>query len=265
MFDLSLLGFVLSGCAIWLVWISYRIYSYFSDNKVDEHLQMMLDKEKEDDTVITIGHYDSSSKSIIKSLTSDNNNHISADTFEKVSKRLNKIKEKYGPTKEITLYLHTPGGSLFYSQLIAHLLYNWKGKKNAHVIGYSASGGTLIALACDLIYLNDDSVLGPIDPQMSLPDKFTCSLIRCEEIFYSMKGLDSRNDLTMEKMEVHLLEAETRKIMGAYRNFLLRILSQHYEPGLARQIMDFFLSDRSHDQPIYREECEEIGLHVVKV
>jgi len=265
MFEFSLSGVFTALGVSWSIYLTYRMMTYFSSVEVDDRLKGIRAKEKEDDTIICIGHHDSGTKSLIKTLASDNNDHISGDTYEKFSKRLDDIREKYGEEKDITLYLHTPGGSLFYSQLIAHLLHNWKGRKTAHVIGYSASGGTLIALTCDQIYMNDDSVLGPIDPQDPSGIDFkkkTYSLAHAEEIF-DENSKEVIDEMDLDQLNILLIQKETEKTMKAFRNFLERILSTRY-PEKYLGIINFFLSDRSHGQPIYSEECENIGLNVVR-
>lgn len=281
MLDLSLSGIFTALGVSWSIYLTYQVMKYFSSTEIDDRLKGIRDKEKEDDTIICIGHHDSGTRSLIKTLAADNNDHISGDTYENISKRLTDIREKYNEDKDISIYLHTPGGSLFYSQLIAHLLHNWKGKKTAHVIGYSASGGTLIALTCDQIYMNEDSVLGPIDPQDPTGidySKKTYSLAHCEEIFAELEknNIDRKNEGQnededenkndvgdMEKLNILLIKKETEKTMGAFRKFLERILSTRY-PQKYSEIINFFLSDRSHGQPIYSEECENIGLNVIR-
>ncbi len=50
---------------------------------------------------------------------------------------------------------------------IALALKRHPGKKIVVVPHYAMSGGTLIALAADEIWMDPDAVLGPVDPQIS--------------------------------------------------------------------------------------------------
>lgn len=116
-------------------------------------------------TNILIGHQ-GGAKSVVKSLIDEDDKSINESTFNKVDRRFREIKEKFGPEAEVHLHLRTPGGELFFAMLIAHIVNDWKGKVVAHIHSYSASGGTIIALACAEVHMDSLSVLGPIDPQV---------------------------------------------------------------------------------------------------
>src|SRR5882672_3608515 len=66
----------------------------------------------------------------------------------------------------IDLILHTPGGLVLAAEQIAHAVQRHKAKVTVFVPHYAMSGGTLIALAADEIVLDDNAVLGPVDPQL---------------------------------------------------------------------------------------------------
>jgi ClpP class serine protease len=66
----------------------------------------------------------------------------------------------------IDLIIHTPGGLVLAASQIAHALKKHPGKVTVFVPHYAMSGGTLIALAADEIVLDDNAVLGPVDPQI---------------------------------------------------------------------------------------------------
>jgi len=70
------------------------------------------------------------------------------------------------PDKPIALVLHTPGGLVLAAAQIAMALKRHPGRKTVIVPHYAMSGGTLIALAADEIYMDPDAVLGPLDPQL---------------------------------------------------------------------------------------------------
>lgn len=66
----------------------------------------------------------------------------------------------------IDLIIHTPGGLVLAAEQIANALRKHKGKVTVFVPHYAMSGGTLIALAADEIVMDENAVLGPIDPQL---------------------------------------------------------------------------------------------------
>lgn len=74
---------------------------------------------------------------------------------------------RYTPdTMPIDLILHTPGGLVLAAEQIARALKKHPAKVTVIIPHYAMSGGTLIALAADEIMLDENAVLGPIDPQV---------------------------------------------------------------------------------------------------
>ena len=67
----------------------------------------------------------------------------------------------------IDLILHTPGGLVLATEMIASALKKHPAKVTAIVPFYAMSGGTMIALAADEIVMEEFSVLGPLDPQIN--------------------------------------------------------------------------------------------------
>jgi ClpP class serine protease len=66
----------------------------------------------------------------------------------------------------IDLILHTPGGLVLAAEQIAHGLCRHAGKVTVFVPHYAMSGGTLLALAANEIVMDENAVLGPVDPQL---------------------------------------------------------------------------------------------------
>lgn len=106
---------------------------------------------------------------VIKHTNSDlfSQSMIGRDTMEKIQEALLKMNGK-----PIDLILYTPGGEIFSASYISRMLRNYPGKIRSIIPTYSMSGGTLLALSTDEIYMNDYSSLGPIDPQLGNLFKF---------------------------------------------------------------------------------------------
>jgi len=66
----------------------------------------------------------------------------------------------------IDIILHTPGGLVLAAEQIEHAIRKHKGKVTVFVPHYAMSGGTFIALAADEIVMEENAVLGPVDPQI---------------------------------------------------------------------------------------------------
>jgi ClpP class serine protease len=71
------------------------------------------------------------------------------------------------PDMAIDLVLHTPGGLVLAAEQIAFALKRRQGKVTVFVPHYAMSGGCLLALAADEIVMDQNAVLGPVDPQRS--------------------------------------------------------------------------------------------------
>ncbi len=64
------------------------------------------------------------------------------------------------------LILHTPGGLVLAAEQIALALKKHKAPVRIIVPHYAMSGGTLLALSADEIIMDENAVLGPVDPQL---------------------------------------------------------------------------------------------------
>ena len=64
------------------------------------------------------------------------------------------------------IILHTPGGQIFYAQILSKIIKNYKSEVRAIIPFYAMSGGTMLALSCNKIVMGDFACLGPVDPQI---------------------------------------------------------------------------------------------------
>ena len=92
---------------------------------------------------------------------------IDQNTLMKVSKAM----QEFGG-KPFDLFIHSPGGDVFASFFISRLFKEYPGQIRTFVPIYSMSGGTILALSGDEIYMNSTSCLGPVDPQLGNLFKF---------------------------------------------------------------------------------------------
>lgn len=72
-------------------------------------------------------------------------------------------------SENLDFILHTPGGDLQATKMIINALRCKYKHIRAFVPNTAMSAGTMMALACDEIWLSNSSNLGPIDPQLLLP------------------------------------------------------------------------------------------------
>jgi len=70
------------------------------------------------------------------------------------------------PEMPIDFIVHTPGGLILSSEQIAMALQRHRGKVTIFVPHYAMSGGTLLCLAADEVAMDENAVLGPVDPRI---------------------------------------------------------------------------------------------------
>lgn len=155
------------------------------------------------------------------------------------------------PDMPIDLILHTPGGLVLAAEQIAKALCRHPAKITVFVPHYAMSGGTLIALAADEIVMDENAVLGPVDPQIG--QQPAASILSVLE----QKSLDHINDDTL------ILADIARKAIRQVEDTLYEIIVTHAEPEKARALAEVLASGRwTHDYPISVEEARGLGLPI---
>jgi ClpP class serine protease len=155
------------------------------------------------------------------------------------------------PQVPIDLILHTPGGLVLASAQIANALSRHPGKVTVFVPHYAMSGGTLLALAADEIVMDDNAVLGPVDPQIG---QFPAvSILQVLE----QKDPNKIDDETM------ILADVSRKAIAQVKETIRKIACCHYTPQEAERIAEELASGQwTHDYPIDVEKAKSLGLTI---
>ena len=153
----------------------------------------------------------------------------------------------------IDLILHTPGGLVLAAEQIAHALCRHKAKVTVFVPHYAMSGGTLIALAANEIVMDENAVLGPVDPQLG------------ERPAASVLSAVAQKDPNEVDDEWLMLADIAHKSLAQVRRTVCEILS--HKPGLdvakAEELADLLASGTwTHDYPITVEEAQAMGLPI---
>ena len=152
----------------------------------------------------------------------------------------------------IDLILHTPGGLVLAAEQIAQALVRHKGKVTVFVPHYAMSGGTLIALAADEIVMDENAVLGPVDPQIGQYP--VASLLRVVR----EKPIAEIDDQTLVFADIG------EKALKQVRSTVIEVLSAN---GMGREeaepLADALTCGQwTHDYPIAVEEAKALGLPV---
>lgn len=151
----------------------------------------------------------------------------------------------------IDMVLHTPGGLVLASEQIAHALEKHPSKVTVFIPHYAMSGGTMIALAADEIVLDENAVMGPVDPQLG--EYPAASILKAVE----EKNKDELDDKTL------ILADIARKAMVQVREFVVNLLRDNIGDEKAREIADALTQGRwTHDYPITYQQLKDMGLQV---
>ena len=160
------------------------------------------------------------------------------------------------PNMPIMLILHTPGGLVLAASQIARALKSHPAKKIVVIPHYAMSGGTLIALAADEIIMDQNAVLGPLDPQLGGPGGMyypAPSILRAVEI----KGRDKVDDETLIMADV--AEKSIRQVKELVMELLKGKISDERIEEVAEKLVGGYYT---HDYPITVEQLKEMGFKV---
>ncbi len=152
----------------------------------------------------------------------------------------------------IDFIVHTPGGLVLAAEQIASALVRHRGKVTVFVPHYAMSGGTLIALAADEIVMDENAVLGPVDPQIGqYPVASVLRVVR-------EKPVAEIDDQTLILADIG--EKAMRQVNATVRHILMANGRSEEE---AQRIADVLTCGQwTHDYPIDVEEARQLGLPV---
>lgn len=151
----------------------------------------------------------------------------------------------------IDLVLHTPGGLVLAAEQIAQALQKHHAKVTVFVPHYAMSGGTLIALAADEIVMDENAVLGPVDPQLGQHP--AASILKVLE----RKPIAEVDDTTLIMADI------AEKALRQVKATVQRLLSDKMDAVQAERVATLLSSGTwTHDYPITVREARELGLPV---
>jgi len=151
----------------------------------------------------------------------------------------------------IDLVLHTPGGLVLAAEQIANALTRHNAKVSVIVPHYAMSGGTLLALAANEVIMDENAVLGPVDPQIGqYPAVSILAAV-------NQKPPSDIDDQTL------ILADVARKAIRQVQETVRRIACCHYSEEQAEKLAQELASGRwTHDYPISVEEARDLGVNV---
>jgi ClpP class serine protease len=154
-------------------------------------------------------------------------------------------------TVPIDLIVHSPGGLVLAAEQIARALHRHPAKVTVIVPHYAMSGGTMLALAADEILMDENAVLGPVDPQVGQWP--AASILHVA----GTKPIERVDDDTL------ILADIAKKAQEQVREFVMNVLLDDFPEERAQKIADDLTSGRwTHDYPLTFEALAQIGLPV---
>jgi ClpP class serine protease len=151
----------------------------------------------------------------------------------------------------IDLILHTPGGLILASEQISAALQKHPAKVTVFVPHYAMSGGTMIALSADEIIMDENAVLGPVDPQIG---RYPAVSI--------LKAVEVKNRNRLDDQTLILADIATKAVKQV-EDTIFRILLKNMNEEKSRQIAQVLSQGRwTHDFPLTSEILKEFGLRI---
>lgn len=193
------------------------------------------------------------------------------------------ILDAIGPTKKISLLLHTNGGNTAAAWRLVNLIKTFCDQFEVIVPYKAMSAGTLISLGADQIVMTKQAALGPIDPSLHHPLGPQIpngnQLARIPVSVEAVRGyLDAAKDdlkitdptllgsILMDlSNKVHpLVLGEIFRSRAQIRFLAEKLLKAHMQDSdKVKKIIDFLCADSgSHDYTINRREAKSLGLPV---
>ncbi|MDP2211743.1 MAG: ATP-dependent Clp protease proteolytic subunit [Candidatus Aquicultor sp.] len=159
------------------------------------------------------------------------------------------------PNVPIDIVLHTPGGLVLASEQISWAIKRHPAKVTVFVPHYAMSGGTLIALGADEIIMDENAVLGPVDPQLG--DTRGGSYPAASILAAMAVDNPNRDDHTI------ILADIAKKAINQVRDFIYALIKDTMDDEKAMRLATTMSEGRwTHDYPITVAEAKELGLPV---
>jgi ClpP class serine protease len=155
------------------------------------------------------------------------------------------------PDMPIDFIIHTPGGLVLAAEQIARALNKHPAKVTVFIPHYAMSGRTLIALAADEIVMDENAVLGPLDPQIG----------NCPAV--SLLKLLERKDINHIDDQTLIMADIAEKAINQVRRTIIDLLKDNMPLEKAESIAVALTEGRwTHDYPITVDEARALGLPV---
>ena len=171
---------------------------------------------------------------------------ITTATYQKLASVLQKLNGR-----PVDILLHTPGGDMFAAMMISRLLKAYPGEKRAIIPGYAMSAGTVVALSCDKIHMNNSSSLGPVDAQVGMLWKY--GPVSAWDKLVRFKGKKINDDSFLIN---HIAKQANRET----KDFMTPLILGH--TNNVSCVEDFIKGDLMHAHQFTKYDLERMGFKI---
>ena len=172
-----------------------------------------------------------------------------------------KVYSKFNINDILNIILYCEGSNVSSSDAIINILLMHEGLINIYIPRFCYSGGSMIALCGDNIYMNNYSLLSPVDPQISFDDqddeenltscKYYLNLKRAK----GLKGMSEKNALRYYECK-HLYDDNLRNMD--------KILEDRYNLNTIKKIKkNFGYGIFPHAKQFNVDELENMGMDIL--
>lgn len=231
----------------WLILIAYTLIPMVRQRMIEaSRIRLMKEIEKKRGTrVIAMIHRQESISLLGMPIT----RYINIEDSEQILRAVRLTPDNM----PIDIILHTPGGLVLAAEQIAMAIKSHPSKVTVFVPHYAMSGGTMLALAADEIYMDENAVLGPVDPQLG--NYPAASLLKVLQ----------RKDINEVDDETLILADIAEKAINQVRETVFQIIKDKMDEEEAGRIARLLTEGKwTHDYPITYEELKSMGLPVKK-
>ena len=193
--------------------------------------------------------------------------------------------EKIGPTKRISLILHTNGGHTLAAWRLVNLIRIFCDELEVLIPLKALSAGTLISIGADRVIMTKQAALGPIDPSVNNPLNPRATVDgQSKQVPVSVESVRGYLDAARDELKIKGEQALTSVLLNLTGHIhplvlgeifrsqaQIRFLAEKLLPrqvsdnGKIKSIIEFLCADSgSHDYTIDRREAAELGLNIEK-
>jgi hypothetical protein len=233
---------------IFLIWI--KDFFNYNKNKKNEY----DNKEK---NIFKINYDNDNDKDYIFITNESKYGLVNIDKEDEFIKEYS----KFNLEDELNILIYVSGGEITPSDAIFHILSKHEGVINIYIPTYAYSAGSMLALCGDNIYMNEYSLLSPVDPQIEYNDEIdqisVKSMISLKETI-GIKNLNYQEILRYYDCQL-LYDDNIRNLKKA----LKRNLNKYSRYKIDKIIKHFAYGIYPHEKQFNVDELFDIGLNIL--